>query len=138
MTMNKGLVTKSAYAAGTICIATGILYSVVAASGVEYATPPGVLVLGASIVGGISLIVAGMWQGLIEVGNRGLPLATLSALSGLYALANLAGTQFSELGGWRAMFYVGLVAGAALFVIATGSLLEDQRARGRSSDGQNA
>jgi len=138
MSMNKELVTKSAFAAGTICIATGILYSVVAASGVEYAVPPGILVLGSSIIGGSALIVAGIWQGMIEIGNRGLPLATLSALAGLYTLANLVGTQLPELGGWRAMFYVGLVAGAALFVITTGSLLEDQRARGRSSDGQNA
>jgi hypothetical protein len=137
MTMNKGLVTKSAYAAGIICVATGILYSVVAASGVEYEVPPGILVLGAALVGGISLIVVGVWQGMIEIGNRGLPLATLSALAGLYTLANLAGTQFPELHGWRAMFYVGLVAGAGLFVIATGSLLEDQRAR-TSSNGQNA
>ena len=127
--MNKALLARSAYAAGSICIATGIMYSVAAASGVEYAVPPGILVLGASIIGGVSLIVAGMWQQLVEVGSRGLPLALLSALAGLYTLANLAGTTFMELGGWRAMFYVGLVAGAALFVISTGSLLEDQRAR---------
>jgi hypothetical protein len=126
------------YTAGAVCIATGIMYSLVAASGAEYAAPPGIVVLGAALIGGVSLIVAGVWQGMLERGTRGLPLATLSALAGLYTLANLVGTSFPELGGWRSMFYVGLLTGIALFIVATTALLEDQRARSRSSDGQNA
>jgi MFS family permease len=79
------------------------------------------------LVGAIALAVAGKWQqGAVE-GARGLQLATLTALSGGYVLANVGGITLTEVGAWRAMYFVGLVVGAALFVSAARALLKDQR-----------
>ena len=58
---------------------------------------------------------------------RGLQLATLTALSGGYVLANVLGTTLTENGVWRAMYFVGLVVGTALFVSSARALLKDQR-----------
>jgi len=66
-------------------------------------------VLAASLVGAIALAVAGKWQQGAPRGARGLQLATLTGLSGGYVLANVGGITLTEVGAWRAMYFVGLV-----------------------------
>jgi hypothetical protein len=53
-------------------------------------------------------------------------LATLTALSGGYVLANVGGITLTDIGAWRTMYFVGLVVGAALFASAARALLRDQ------------
>ena len=122
--MSPSALTKLAIAAAVTCIATAVIYLVAPAA--EYAGPPRGLVLAAGIVGGISLAVAGRWQQLAAEGARALPLATLTALAGVYLLTNVAALTFSTLGMWRITFVVGLIAGAALFAAGARALLKDQ------------
>ena len=77
-------------------------------------------------------IVAG--AGGAPEGARGLQLATLTALAGGYVLANVLGITLTENGVWRAMYFAGLVVGAALFVSAARALLEDQRSTQSEQD----
>ena len=123
--MSRSALTKLAYTAAATCIATAVVYVVVPAS--EYVGPPRGLVLTAGLVGGISLAVAGRWQELAAPGSRALPLATLTALAGVYLLTNVGALTFALLGAWRITFILGIISGAALFAAGARALLKDQR-----------
>ena len=123
--MSRSALTKLAYTAAATCIATAVVYVVVPAS--EYVGPPRGLVLTAGLVGGISLAVAGRWQELAAHGSRALPLATLTALAGVYLLTNVGALTFALLGAWRITFILGIISGAALFAAGARALLKDQR-----------
>jgi len=121
--MSSSLLARLSYAAAATCAVSGILYEV---SGPSLG-PPRTLVLASSMVGAIALAVAGRWQQGAAAGARGLQLATLTALSGGYVLANVLGTTLTGNAVWRAMYFVGLAVGAVLFVSSARALLKDQR-----------
>jgi len=120
------MLSKLSFAAAAVCAVSGILYEVMGPDVLSLGPPRG-LVLAASLVGAIALAVAGKWQQGAPRGARGLQLATLTGLSGGYVLANVGGITLTEVGAWRAMYFVGLVVGAALFASAAHTLLKDQR-----------
>jgi hypothetical protein len=122
---SSGLTRTSIVAAGT-CLISGLIYTIVAGPVVSNPGPPGALVLAAAIIGGILLAVAGKLQAAAAEGMRVLPLLMLTGLAGGYALANVGAITLTELGAWRAPFFIGLAAGAALFAGAL-ALLADQR-----------
>jgi len=123
--MSPSALTKLAFTAAATCIATAVIYLIVPAS--AYVGPPRGLVLAAGVVGGISLAVAGRWQQLTPEGARALPLATLTALAGVYLLTNVGALTFALPGAWRITFILGIVSGAALFAAGARALLKDQR-----------
>jgi hypothetical protein len=124
--MSSSLLTRLSYAAAATCAASGILYEVSGPSVLSLG-PPRTLVLASSLVGAIALAVAGTWQQGAAEGARGLQLATLTALSGGYVLANVLGTTLTGNAVWRVMYFVGLAVGAVLFVASARALLKDQR-----------
>lgn len=124
--MTSSLLARLSYAAASTCLVSGILYEISGPSVLSLG-PPRTLVLASSLVGAIALAVAGKWQQGAPEGARGLQLATLTALSGGYVLANVLGTTLTENTVWRAMYIVGLVVGAVLFASAARALLKDQR-----------
>jgi hypothetical protein len=126
--MNPNHIDRASILAAMTCTASGVIYAVVSGPIAPNPGPPRVFVLAASIIGAVSLVVAGKWQGLTPPGARGLSLATLTALAGVYALANVVGATLTELGAWRTPFFVGAAVGAGLFAAAARALLADQRA----------
>jgi len=124
--MSSSLLTRLSYVAAATCAVSGILYEV-SGPAVLSLGPPRTLVLASSLVGAVALAVAGKWQQGAAEGARGLQLATLTALSGGYVLANVGGITLTEAGTWRAMYIVGLVVGAVLFASSARALLKDQR-----------
>jgi len=124
--MSSSLLARLSYAAAATCAVSGILYEVSGPSVLSLG-PPRTLVLASSMVGAIALAVAGRWQQGAAAGARGLQLATLTALSGGYVLANVLGTTLTGNAVWRAMYFIGLAVGAVLFVSSARALLKDQR-----------
>ncbi|MGZ4144669.1 MAG: hypothetical protein ACXVPP_05880 [Actinomycetota bacterium] len=118
-------ISRLSSASATVCVLTGIVYTVVAGSIFANPGPPRLLVLAASIIGGAGLVVTGRWQELNEPRARALPLLSLATLAGLYVLANVLGITFGQW--WWTLFVVGVLVGASLFFTAAIALLEDQR-----------
>ena len=122
--------------AAAVCLATGIGWAFVGGIGSF-----GLFLMALSMLAGAALAAVGWWQLVAGAETRVFVLVLLAAVSGGYVAANVVGVlvvpniayalgEFSPLAVVRALSWVGVVVGGALYLGSLAAGIPALRARG--------